>query len=88
MSLFHLRLCIAERISPRSYIVIEREWVRGSVPIPLILWMDLIQLAIAYRQMEGMVEAVRETWNDVIIMMDLMLNMELSKSKHECVYDL
>jgi hypothetical protein len=38
--------------------------------------------------MEGMVEAVRETWNDVIIMMDLMLNMELSKSKHECVYDL
>jgi hypothetical protein len=50
--------------------------------------MDLIQLAIAYRQMEGMVEAARETWNDVIVMMDLMLNMDLSKSKHECVYDL
>jgi hypothetical protein len=38
--------------------------------------------------MEGMVEAARETWNDVIVMMDLMLNMDLSKSKHECVYDL
>jgi hypothetical protein len=38
--------------------------------------------------MEGMVEAARETWNDVIMMMDLMLNMDLSKSKYECVYDL
>jgi hypothetical protein len=38
--------------------------------------------------MEGMVEAARETWNDVIVMMDLMLNMNLSKSRHECVYDL